>query len=889
MAEKAVNKLRVSLFGPPRLEREGQPVAVNRRKSLAMLAYLAATGQAHSRDTLATLFWPEVSQQRARGNLRRALSDLNQEVGEGILVLEGETVALAGDEHLWLDVAQFRAYLADGAGHSHPPDETCPDCLPLLAEAAALYQADFLAGFSLRDAPEFDEWHYFEAEGLRQGLASVLARLVKGLIAQADYEAAISYTRRWVGLDRLHEPAQQQLMHLYALAGRRHEALRQYQACVEVLESELGVSPSPETEALYQQIVGGDVAPPQATTPKPVWLPPAPTAVEVERSAPLAGRERELETLNAKISTGWHGHGQTILVAGVSGVGKTRLAYEALQKAAQSGITTLLGAAYEQEGHLAYHPFIEAIDRYLAEQQQSPEENPITHYKPLGVTDPQREHTALFKATANFFTALASNSPVLILIDDLHAADEASLSMFHYLARQTRSTPVILLATYRTDSAISGVSPFGSLLNALYREHLSEVVNLSALPEAAAAKIINHALAGQAEPRLIKTIFDAAEGNPFYVQEISRAMLKSHHVIQEGDQWRLLAETTLQIPSRLQELLRERVQRLGTAVESTLTAAAVVGREFGFSVLRAVTGLSDSDLFDALDAALTAYLLEETDSGYRFQHSLIRHTLYDSLSRRRRAWLHTRTAAAIETIFAGRTEGLKPTIEMLAFHYDLSDDRAKALPYLIEAAQRAADIFALEIASDYLERALSLMDERGIDDAARRWPILEQLGTWAKVLADTSRAVACYEQALALPVTDQWQPGASDRARLHRSVARTFIAAGRMAKAKQHLETAVEIVADSGQASLDYANILYDMALWYWHNDAYQEAFAAAQQSLELAEQLDDVMARAQAYEMLALACHSLGEWQQGLNFEQQRSMLIGPNLDVTEAFDAHL
>jgi tetratricopeptide (TPR) repeat protein len=226
---------------------------------------------------------------------------------------------------------------------------------------------------------------------------------------------------------------------------------------------------------------------------------------------------------------------------------------------------------------------------------------------------------------------------------------------------------------------------------------------------------------------------------------------------------------------------------------------------------------------------------------------------------------------------------------MLAFHYDLSDDRAKALPYLIEAAQRAADIFALEIASDYLERALSLMDERGIDDPARRWPILEQLGTWAKVLADTSRAVACYEQALALPVTDQWQPGASDRARLHRSVARTFIAAGRMAKAKQHLETAVEIVADSGQASLDYANILYDMALWYWHNDAYQEAFAAAQQSLELAEQLDDVMARAQAYEMLALACHSLGEWQQGLNFERQRSMLIGHNLDVTEAFDAHL
>jgi hypothetical protein len=96
-------------------------------------------------------------------------------------------------------------------------------------------------------------------------------------------------------------------------------------------------------------------------------------------------------------------------------------------------------------------------------------------------------------------------------------------------------------------------------------------------------------------------------------------------------------------------------------------------------------------------------------------------------------------------------------------------------------------------------------------------------------------------------------------------------------------------VTHAGEISLDYANILYDLALWHWHNNAYQEAFTAAQRGLEIAEQLDDTKARAQAYEMLALACHSLGEWQQGLGFEQQRSTLIGSDLDVTEAFDAHL
>jgi predicted ATPase len=552
-------------------------------------------------------------------------------------------------------------------------------------------------------------------------------------------------------------------------------------------------------------------------------------------------------------------------------------------------MTTLVGAAYEQEGHLPYHPFIEAFDRYLAEQQRPPEQNPITHYKPMGASDLQKENSALFKATASFLTSLITDGPVVLLLDDLHAADEASLSLFHYLARQTRSAPIILLATYRTDIAINGVSPFGSLLNALYREHLSEALHLTPLSEDAGTTIINHTLAGEADRALVKAIFDVAEGNPFYIQEITRAMLKADHLVQEKGRWRLRPGATLRVPSGLQELLRERVQRLGLTVESTLTAAAVVGREFRFAVLRSVTDLPDGDLFDALDAALNGHLLEETDEGYRFQHSLIRHTLYEALSRQRRAWLHTRAAEAIEATYTRRPEGLMPHIEALAFHYDLSDRRDKALPYLLQAAQKAVAVFALEVANDYLERALALMDELGVDDPARRWPVLEQLGMLAKVLADTTRAVSCYEQALALPPTDEWQPGPGDRIRLHRSAARTLITAGRAVESERHLQTAMEIIADTGQASLDYANLLYDVALWHWHNHEHQEAFEVAQHSLEIAERLDDVTARAQAYEMLALACHSLGEWQQGLNFEQQRSTLIGPNLDVTEAFDAHL
>jgi tetratricopeptide (TPR) repeat protein len=415
------------------------------------------------------------------------------------------------------------------------------------------------------------------------------------------------------------------------------------------------------------------------------------------------------------------------------------------------------------------------------------------------------------------------------------------------------------------------------------------VLHLASLPEQAGAKIIAHTLDGEADPALVKTIFDVAEGNPFFVQEITHAMLKVDHLYQDEGQWRLRPEATPRVPAGLQELLRERVQRLGPAVEATLMAAAVIGREFRFTVLRKVTGLPDGDLLDALDAALGGHLLEETEDGYRFRHFLIRHTLYNALSRARRAWLHTAAAEAIEAIYATRPEGLKPHVEALAFHYDLSDHRDRALPYLLQAGQKAADIYALEVANDYFERALALMNDLDIDNPAQRWHILEQLGWWALILADTPRAVARFEEALALAPTEDWQPGLDERVRAHRLAARTLISAGHAAPAEQHLHAAMEAVVDSGHASIDYAHLLYDVALWHWHRDEYQEAFEVAQRSLNVAERLNHSEGIARAYEVLALASHSLGEWQQGLNFEEQRSALIGSDLDVTEAFDVHL
>jgi len=249
-----MSTLRLHLFGPPRLERDGSPLHIQRRHTLALILYLALTGEIHHRESMLGLLWPDDDPSRARANLRRTIYYANQSLGEGWLVATAETVGFHPQAAFWLDVAQFRTHLAVCTQHSHPPEQICAHCLSLLEEAVALYQSDFLAGFSLADSPAFDEWQLFEGEALRAELASALERLVTGYAEQHAYAQAIAHARRWLALDALHEPAHRWLMQLYAVSDQQAAALRQYELCAQLLADELGVQPAPETEQLAQAI-----------------------------------------------------------------------------------------------------------------------------------------------------------------------------------------------------------------------------------------------------------------------------------------------------------------------------------------------------------------------------------------------------------------------------------------------------------------------------------------------------------------------------------------------------------------------------------------------------------------------------------------------------------
>jgi predicted ATPase/DNA-binding SARP family transcriptional activator len=300
------------------------------------MAYLVVSGRLYSREALTTFFWPDNDSASARTNLRRDLSRLNKLLGPDRLAIDREQVGLADRAELWLDVAHFRRCLATSKTCGHSDQEVCPSCLPMLSEAATLYTADFLAGFTITGSPAFDEWQFFETESLRHDLAGALKRLACAHAAEGNLEVAIPYARRWLTLDPLHEPAHRQLMRLYAQSGQPAAAQRQYRLCVETLKAELGVTPATETLELYEHIRSGDLSrgdrepgsknniSPPVSLPDPS-IPPALHHNLPVQTMPFVGRETELAQLAQLLTAPGI---RLVTILGSGGMGKTRLALE---------------------------------------------------------------------------------------------------------------------------------------------------------------------------------------------------------------------------------------------------------------------------------------------------------------------------------------------------------------------------------------------------------------------------------------------------------------------------------------------------------------------------------------------------------------------------------
>ena len=332
--------LSLTLLGSPQVQLNGMPVEIAAQKALALLAYLAITGVSHRRDFFATLFWPDYRQTDARTYLRQALHELTKTVGPIWFEVSRETIGLSGAQSIQTDVHEFRRLVM--AGRSDPE---------ALGQAVALYTADFLAGFSLPDCPEFDQWQLLEAESLRRTATEAMQELIRWHTGRQEYAPAIELGYRWLALDPYHEAAHRSLMQLYAWTGQQAAALRQYEECKRLLREALDTLPDPETQRLYEEIRSKRLISPPASSltqsvrqgeppavqpplvAQPAFLSgqvaPAPTA------NPFVARERELGELARAWATARLGNGQILFVIGGAGRGKTMLVQEFARRAQQ--------------------------------------------------------------------------------------------------------------------------------------------------------------------------------------------------------------------------------------------------------------------------------------------------------------------------------------------------------------------------------------------------------------------------------------------------------------------------------------------------------------------------------------------------------------------------
>jgi len=465
----------------------GGPINLPTRKAKVLLAYLALpAGKPHARDQLAALLWGDVPESQSRGSLRKALFWLRQALADTVMA-DAETVELKAGA-VSVDVGEFERRVSDGSATA-------------LAEAADLYQGDLLAGLTVREAP-FEEWLSGERERLRELWVKALAQSLAHQRQGGQTDSAILTAVKLIAADPLEEPVHRTLMQLYMQAGRRGAALRQYQACVTLLERELRAQPEEATKALYREILLSSDAAAASQGPAPakqrmtampsVAVSPGVVPPLSSEEAPLIGRQRELSELTALLSDAWAGGRRLAVIVGEAGVGKSRLAASVGTLAIQRGGQILLGRCYESEQSLPFAPWIDALRgaRLTANSDAVAGLSPVWRSElarllpeladgallPANPADALR----LFEAVAQCLDALAGRVPLLIILEDLQWADELSVRLGGFLGRRARTGPMLVLGTRREGEVDSG-GPRRALGDALAREGLLVRLHLSRL------------------------------------------------------------------------------------------------------------------------------------------------------------------------------------------------------------------------------------------------------------------------------------------------------------------------------------------------------------------------------------------------------------------------
>jgi predicted ATPase len=853
----------------------------------------SVSGDAHSRDTLANLLWPEYDQRHAHAALRRTLSTLNKALAGEHLQIDREAVAL-DSAGVWLDVAEFHGHLAQCQAHDHAPSESCSDCEAPLAQAVGLYRDDFLAGFTLRDSPNFDEWQFFQAEGFRRELAGALERLVDCLSEQGQFEPAIAYARRWLAMDNLHEPAHRGLMRLYSWAGQRAAAMRQYRECARILEQELGVAPLEETTRLYEAIkelqtpnsklqtsrqrpqdsrlkTQAPTAEAQSltrnhlratTSPsgRPISNPPLPIT-----SHPLVGRETEWHTLLQHYGA-IQSDGRLIVLEGEAGIGKTRLSEAFLEHVRAQGSTAIVARCYEGEANLAYGPFIEglrsAIQAGLAGARRPrwletlpvqwlseagrllPELSTLSNnLPPAPPLDGPGAQSRFFEGLSQLLLALCGtpaqpagpagqSPPGVLFLDDLHWADGASLDLLNYLVRRLRGRPLYILGTWRGEQVPIDHRLRQTLLEA-GRNGLGTLRPLSRLSRSAVTELVQSAAPDISVP--------AGRGRDASIAGLTERLYRES----EGLPFFVVeylamvgavqaAEADWSLPGGVRHLLDSRLAQASETGRQLLSAAAVIGRSFDFETLQEASGRGAEETVAGLETLIGQGLVREVKA-----EEAAAQLLFDFSHEKLRSLVYEETSLARRRLLHHRIA-------------QALEQRARLRRQLEAMAGQIAEHYRLG----------------GREAEASR--LFKLAGEHARALFANAEALSQFRLALALGPASRDEP---ETAALHEAIGDLQTLAGEYTAALASYETAAAVRQGAALAGLEHkAGRVYDRrGNWELAETQYQAALQALDTQAPNGGQASE---RARVYADWSLTAHRKGETGQALELAEQALQL---------------
>jgi DNA-binding SARP family transcriptional activator len=678
--------LELKLLGAGEARLSGERLELPTRKGLALLAYLALEGAA-TRSRLAGLFWSDNDEESSRRNLRRELHRLR---GTGLrdhLEADGDTVGL-------------RAGATTDVGRLHALEASASETE--LHEVLGV-QAELLEGCELDGATGFADWLERErgrVAGSRRRLALALAERLE---TRGEWRAALALHLRLLNEDSLQERQHREVMRLHYLLGEREAALEQFRRCRESLHVELGLEPLPETLLLAERIR-------QALALERVEAVAGASGVNL--NAPLVGREAERAILENRA-------GATLLI-GEPGVGKTRLAHEfasshagwlTLRFGEASRQTPLTSIAEALRANLS-HPALgglEPVWRYEI-ARLVPEFEPDVAVQ----TAPAEGRVRFLEGLTRALFALAE----VIVLDDLHWADGASLELLAHLAARAATQGVRLIATARAQELRDNPQALETVA-ALERDgHLARLELRPLAPEdvLSLVRAMSVSAGGQLfAQRLSRT----TSGNPFYILETLRHLFETGDLqLDANGDWRTpFDETTsdyaeLSVPPSVTRAILERVERLGAASLRLLQTAALAGSEFSFDDVRPATALSEWESVDGLERAVAASALERVGTRYRFAHDLVRGALEANLGLERRALIHAKLAESL------RTRSGEPA--RIAVHLESAGHPREAVSWWVAAAEDAERVFAYQEALAHLDRAVLDSDDPRITFGVRQ-------------------------------------------------------------------------------------------------------------------------------------------------------------------------